>query len=145
MVFIAPPGHPLALRKSVKPRDLEGEDLLWREEGSGTRSHMNRILVDLGLEKTAEASIGLGSTMAVIQAVAAGAGISLISLWAADAYIQYGKVAVLDLKGHEFKREFFHVTMRRRPSSPPTSALLKLLDEERPNLDAKLAEISNWG
>jgi DNA-binding transcriptional LysR family regulator len=142
LVFIAPPDHPLTKHKNMKPRDLEGEELLWREEGSGTRSHMNRILVDLGLEKTIEGSIGLGSTMAVIQAVAAGAGISLISLWAADAYIRLGKVAELNLKGHDFKRQFFHVTLRRRPSSPQTSALLKLLEEERPNLDAKLRAIT---
>ncbi len=95
LVFIAPPDHPLSRRRSLKPTDLEGEPLLYREEGSGTRSHMLKILAGLGLEKGPGDAMVLGSTMAVIQAVVAGEGISVVSLWAASAYIKQGLVSAL--------------------------------------------------
>jgi DNA-binding transcriptional LysR family regulator len=142
LVFIAPADHPLARASGLKPSDLEGEPFLWREEGSGTRSHMIRILTGLGLERSIEGSMLLGSTMAVIQAVAAGAGISLISLWAAEAYIQQGKVAVLELEGHSLRRDFHYVLLRQRPLSTAVSALIELLEEERPALERRLENLS---
>jgi molybdate transport repressor ModE-like protein len=143
LVFIAPPHHPLSKRRNLQPADLEGMTLLWREGGSGTRSHMVRILADLGLGKVPEGSMQLGSTMAVIQAVAAGAGFSIISLWAADTYIQQGKVSALKIKGRGMRRDFYYVFLRRRPLSPATAALLKLLEEERPNLEHRLGFLSS--
>jgi molybdate transport repressor ModE-like protein len=143
LVFIAPPSHPLSRRRSLKPEDMEGVPFIYREEGSGTRSHMLRILADLGLEKGAEGSLLLGSTMAVIQAVAAGEGVSIVSLWAADVYIQQGKVATLGLKVRGLRRDFHYVLLRRRPLSPATAALLKLLEEERPNLEHRLGSLSS--
>jgi len=141
LVFIAPPDHPLS-RRRVNPRDLDGEVLLWREEGSGTRSHMTRILADLGLDKGMESSMKLGSTMAVLQAVAAGAGLSLISLWSASAYLELGKVVSLRLKGPELIREFYYVLLRRRPASTAISALLQVIQDEKPRLEEKLQSIS---
>ena len=143
LVFIAPPSHPLSHLRNLKREDLEGIPFIYREEGSGTRSHMLRILADLGLEKRAEGSILLGSTMAVIQAVAAGEGVSIVSLWAADAYIQQGKVAALKVKAQGLRRDFHYVLLRRRPISAATASLLRLLDEERPNLERRLSSLSS--
>jgi DNA-binding transcriptional LysR family regulator len=143
LVFVAPPHHPLASRRDVNPADLEGVHLLFREEGSGTRSHMLRILADLGLEKGADSSMVLGSTMAVIQAVAAGEGVSIVSLWAAAAYIRQGLVSVLGIKARGLQRDFHYVLLRRRPLSTATEALLKTLEEERPDLERKLESLSS--
>lgn len=140
LVFIASPDHRLS-RRPVDAADMEGETMLWREEGSGTRSHMALILADLGLDKTVESSMKLGSTMAVIQAVAAGAGISLVSLWAAGPYLESGRIAALKLKGPDLRRQFFYVLLRRRPATATTSALLRLLEQERPLLEEKLQSI----
>jgi DNA-binding transcriptional LysR family regulator len=142
LVFIAPPDHPLASRAKLEPADLEGENFLWREEGSGTRSHMAGILADLGLDKAAAGSMQLGSTMAVIQAVAAGAGISLISLWAAEAFIRQHRVAALKLKGRDLRRDFYYVLLQRRPRSSATTALIGVLEEERPGLERRLESLS---
>jgi DNA-binding transcriptional LysR family regulator len=142
LVFIAPPSHPLSRRRALKPGDLEGVPFVWREEGSGTRSHMARVLGDLGLEAPVEGSMRLGSTMAVIQAVASGAGLSVISLWAAAAHIRQGEVAVIPAKSRELMRDFHYVMLRRRPLPVAASALLKLLDEERPNLEDRLRALS---
>ncbi|MBN2028298.1 MAG: LysR family transcriptional regulator [Actinobacteria bacterium] len=142
LVFIAPPDHPLAGRRSLKAQDLEGVPFIWREEGSGTRSHMVRIINDLGLDAAVEDAMCLGSTMAVIQAVAAGEGASIISLWAADAYIKQGRIAVLKVRATDLRREFHYVLLRRRPLSTAGDALLKVLEEKRPELERRLESMT---
>jgi DNA-binding transcriptional LysR family regulator len=142
LVFIAPPDHPLSERRGLKPQDLEGVPFIWREEGSGTRSHMVRILNGLGLDAAVEGAMHLGSTMAVIQAVAAGEGVSITSLWAADVYIQQGRIAVLKVKAADLRREFHYVLLRRRPLSTAADALLKVLEEKRPELERRLESMA---
>ncbi|MDY6794721.1 MAG: selenium metabolism-associated LysR family transcriptional regulator [Actinomycetota bacterium] len=142
LVFIAPPSHPLSRRKAIDPEELRGESFVWRERGSGTRSHMVRILDDIGLAREVEGSMSLGSNMAVLQAVAACAGISLVSLWAADVYLRQGDVSALRIKGESLKRDFHHVKLRRRPSSTATSSFTKLLGEKRPELEERLDSMS---
>jgi DNA-binding transcriptional LysR family regulator len=142
LVFIATPDHPLAGKRNLEPEDLEGVPFIWREEGSGTRSHMVRILADLGLETAVERATQFGSTMAVIQAVAAGEGVSIISLWAADAYIQQGRIVVLKAKATDMRREFHYVLLRRRPLSTAADALLNTLEEKRAELERRLESMS---
>lgn len=142
LVFIAPGNHPLATRKRVKVDDLSGETLILREEGSGTRSHMLRILSELGLEISHLDCLVLGSTMAVIQAVAAGAGISVSSLWAVEPYARLGKVRVLALSGADLRRDFHYVILRRRPSTPAVEALVQVIEEMRPELEDELASFA---
>ncbi|MBC7253073.1 MAG: LysR family transcriptional regulator [Actinobacteria bacterium] len=138
LVFIAPGDHPLAKRKRISADDLTGETLILREEGSGTRSHMLRILSELGLDVSSLDSLVLGSTMAVIQAVAAGAGISVSSMWAVEPYARLGKVRMLPLSGADLRRDFFYVTLRRKPSTPAVEALVEVIEETRPELEDEL-------
>ena len=142
LAFIAPPGHPLARRREVKAADLKGAPLLLREEGSGTRAHMLAILSDLGLQWEAGAAMVLGSTMAVIQSVAAGEGISVVSLWAAAAYMRLGLVAALAVGARGLRRDFHYVLLKRRPLSAAATALLEMLEEERPRLARRLEELA---
>jgi len=143
LVFIAPKDHPLSHKKHLEPGDLEGQSFVWREEGSGTRSHMVRILTDLGINARPEDSVQLGSTMAVIQAVAAGAGISLSSAWAVEPFFRLGRVSVLRLGGvRDLRRDFHYLLLRRRPSTGAVESLVDFLEEMRPELDQRLREIS---
>jgi len=84
----------------------------------------------------------LASNCKTIQAVAAGAGISLVSLWAAGPYLESGRISALRLKGPELSRQFYYVLLRRRPATAAASALLRLLQEEKPRLEKKLQSIS---
>jgi molybdate transport repressor ModE-like protein len=139
LVFIASDRHPLAGEKRLEPGDLAGQTLVLREEGSGTRSHMLRILADLGLDAAGMDCMVLGSTMAVIQAVAAGAGISLSSLWAVEPYLRLGRLRVLKVKVRELRRDFHYVMLRRRPAGLAATALVDLIEEMRPALEETLA------
>lgn len=63
-------------------RDLEQVPLLVREEGSGTRSVVERALAKAGLGKRARArDIELGSTEAILSGAIAGLGVAFVSRW----------------------------------------------------------------
>ncbi|MBP6638417.1 MAG: LysR family transcriptional regulator, partial [Sulfuritalea sp.] len=49
LVFIAAPNHRLAQKRRIDPRQLAEETLLIREPGSGTRSALERFLVEHGV------------------------------------------------------------------------------------------------
>ncbi len=142
LAFIAPPGHPLAERREVEPADLAGAQLLLREEGSGTRAHMLAILSGLGLEVEPGAAMVLGSTMAVIQSVAAGEGLSVVSMWAAAAHIRLGLVAALAVGARDLRRDFHYVLLKRRPPFAAAAALLEMLEDEGPRLAQRLEELA---
>ncbi len=142
LVLIAPQGHRLAARKKPSAADLAGETFILREEGSGTRFHMLRVLAGMGLDTSDLDCLVLGSTTAVIQAVAAGAGISVSSLWAVEPYARLGKIRVLPLAGTESRRDFYYVFLKRRPPTPAVEALVQVIEEMRPELDEELTSLS---
>jgi len=138
LVVIAPPDSELACRKRMDPRDLAFARWIKREEGSGTLMFMEKALEEWGISPGGASSPVLGSNTAVIQSVASGAGISMISLWAAADSVKAGRVVILELPGMERRRQFFHVRLRRRPLSTPTKAFVELLEKERPRLEEEL-------
>ncbi|MHB8780424.1 MAG: selenium metabolism-associated LysR family transcriptional regulator [Candidatus Geothermincolia bacterium] len=129
LVMIAPPDHPLR-GKSAALDDLREMDLVMREEGSGTRRTILRSLAEGGLALAdLHIALELGSTTAVINAVAAGAGVSLVSRWALDCPLSMGLVAEIPLAGIDLSRRFYYIT-RRRALPRQVRAFLELLENE---------------
>ncbi len=134
LVLIIPPGHPLGARKRVSAESLASADLVLREEGSGTRRAMLAALADMGLNlPDLNVVVELGSTNAVVNAVASGAGVSLVSAWALDCPLRTGMVSAVHLPGERFRRQFYLLT-RRKALSRPVQAFKDFLDQNRPSL-----------
>jgi DNA-binding transcriptional LysR family regulator len=140
LVVIAPPHHP-ACGKRVKPRDLEGETFIWREGGSGTRTHMVRLLSKAGLKPDPEKGLILGSTTSVIQAVAAGMGLSLVSAWAAETWLKAGKIGRIRWE-EETTRWFYTLRLRRRHPGSTASSFLDFLASRKEELRGILESLS---
>jgi DNA-binding transcriptional LysR family regulator len=77
LVVIAPPDHPLARRRTIDAAALATEPLILRESGSSTRETLERALAAAGRAPTI--LFELGSTEAILHAVAAGLGASVVS------------------------------------------------------------------
>lgn len=77
LVVIAPASHPLARRRTIDAAALATEPLILREPGSSTRETLERALAAAGRAPTI--LFELGSTEAILQAVAAGLGASVVS------------------------------------------------------------------
>jgi len=95
LVVIAPPDHPLATEKRILPERLREETFLVREQGSGTRSAMERYFAanDLQLVTPMEMS----SNEAIKQGVEAGLGLGLVSLHTLAMELALAKLVVLDV------------------------------------------------
>lgn len=107
LVLIVPPNHRYA-GKSIKLLDVINENIIIREEGSGTRKAMLEILTNDGVStKDINIEMELGSTRAVIGAVQAGIGIGFVSRWAAQDMLDIGKISKATLLGVNMNRSFY--------------------------------------
>lgn len=80
LVLVVPPSHPFAATDTLKAADLAAHPWVLREEGSGTRSVFEAALTAEGiLPRDLTVALELPSNEAVLAAVEAGAGASVLS------------------------------------------------------------------
>jgi DNA-binding transcriptional LysR family regulator len=129
LVLVVYPEHPFAKLAAVKPQQLEGEPMIFRERDSGTRRVTNEILekhLDLSqLRIVAE----MGSTEAVRQSIKAQIGISILSRLAVEDDLQHGTLKVVPLQGMRLTRPLFMVNRKNRPFSPICAAFVDFLNQ----------------
>jgi DNA-binding transcriptional LysR family regulator len=110
IVLIVFPGHPFANRGGVEVGELESEPFIFRETASGTQQSLQNLLSKAGLDiRHWTPHLVLGSTQAVVAAVAAGAGIAFVSNLAIKQYAAQGLVHQVNVKGLRLKRDFYCV------------------------------------
>lgn len=106
--LIAPLDHSLAEKEKVFLAELQNQDLLLREDGSGTRKATISAFKEAGLKlKDFNIISQLGSTEAIISAVESGLGISFISKIAAKKAAICRRVAEIDVADVESERKFY--------------------------------------
>lgn len=107
LVVIVPASHPWVKKKEVSIVDVLKEPLIMREEGSGTRQIIEKYLAAHGINTNGmKVSLMLGCTQAIKEAVEIGAGISIVSRWAARKENKYGSLKLLSLKEEKIFRDF---------------------------------------
>lgn len=79
LVLVCHPAHAFAKRASISLTDLASAPLLWREEGSGTRSVAEQALAQTGMLSRLPIAMELGSTQAIKSAIAAELGMAFLS------------------------------------------------------------------
>lgn len=120
MVLALPPDHAWAKsRKTVAASELARVPFIIREEGSGTRAATMSALANQGLgvgdlKVVAE----MGSTEAVLQAVKAGLGMSVISRIALADQVKLNLIKTVSIEGVDLKRQFYLVKHKKRTHSP---------------------------
>jgi len=129
LVLIVPPAHPWARRREIQPSLLEGERLLVREEGSATRQVTERALQRAGGH--IKASMELGHTEAIKQAVIAGLGIAFVSIHAIRGEVAVGRLRAVRLKGLRIQRHFHIIHNEARTLSTSARAFIELLTTAR--------------
>jgi DNA-binding transcriptional LysR family regulator len=113
IVLIVPPQHPLAARGEITPDELAGEPFIFREPTSGTQRSLQSLLARTGIDTGKwTPQLVLGSTQAVILAVAAGAGVAFVS----DVAVKKcpGGVRQVEVRGLRLKRDFYCIYRQER-------------------------------
>jgi len=115
IVLIVPPEHPFARKGVISPDELEGEPLIFREATSGTQHSLKNILAEAGLDlRSFIPNLVLGTTQAVVSAVAAGAGIAFASNLAVKKGLGPGTVRQVSVRGLRLSRDFYCVYRKER-------------------------------
>jgi DNA-binding transcriptional LysR family regulator len=107
----APPAHPLAKRRRLRPEDFAGARWILREGGSATRGQTERALAAL---PPGETVLELDQSEAIKQAVIAGLGLALLPEVAVAHAQAAGRLAVLRTPFLSLKRQLSLVLHRRK-------------------------------
>jgi DNA-binding transcriptional LysR family regulator len=104
-------------------KQLADVPLILREQGSGTRAAIARLLPHLGERAT---SMRVGSTEAAKRCVQHGLGLAFLSRHAVSAELAAGLFQVIELPGTPVRRTFYAVRHRAVTSSAAAQSLLEL-------------------
>ncbi|MGQ7845319.1 LysR family transcriptional regulator [Granulosicoccus sp. 3-233] len=114
LFVIVPPGHALSGSSVLAARDLLGNPFIHREDGSGTRSVIERYFIAQGItEGDLNCPFELGSTEAIKGAVQAGVGISIVSGSTLKKELDLGKLVALPLNP-PLLRSFYLVRQKQK-------------------------------
>ena len=105
LVVISAPDHPLAKLKRVKFARLAEETFLSREQGSGTRSAMERVFEQHKIQP--RISMEMETNEAIKQAVQAGMGLGILSLHSIELELETGRLAMLNVENFPLLRHWF--------------------------------------
>lgn len=124
LVLVVPAGHKLA-RGKVSWSEVKKEVLLVREPGSGTREVMESGLK--AGDHVPERTVEMGSTQAIVQAVAAGLGVAFVSRAAAADHIALGRIELVQVRGVHLSRTLMRVDVRGRKMGAAALAFVEML------------------
>ncbi|MGQ8874036.1 selenium metabolism-associated LysR family transcriptional regulator [Paenibacillus sp. TSA_86.1] len=111
--LIVPAGHDLAGRGKVNLEEVMNYPFVLREQGSGTRQVMEDQLQKKKIDPSdMNVVMELGSTGAVKSAVEAGVGITMLSPSSVQHELALGLVHIVDIRGLEFKRQFYAIHLK---------------------------------
>jgi len=125
---VAPPHHPLSRLAHIPPKMLAAERFIVREAGSGTRAAMEQFFRDQHLSPSIVMEVG--SNEAIKHAVAAGLGISFLSLHTVHLEVSSKELAVLPIDGLPMFRRWHVVHTSAKTLSPAAEAFRYFILEE---------------
>jgi molybdate transport repressor ModE-like protein len=128
LVVIAATNHPLAGESNIPLERLVQEPLIGREQGSGTRSALEKFLSEHGLTFTA--AMEMNKNEAIKQAAEAGLGLGVVSLHTVQAELKSGQLCVLDVQGFPLKRQWYLVQREGKRLSSAAHAFTQLVLKE---------------
>jgi DNA-binding transcriptional LysR family regulator len=123
IVCFASPRHPAARRRSIEIGSLRRETWIVRPKGSATRALFDAWL---GKQSAFERTIELGCPEGIRALVAAGVGISYLSIHALEHCLRRRRVVVLQLKGLPLRRSIWVVRHVDKRSSASMQAFLDM-------------------
>ncbi|KRE88631.1 transcriptional regulator [Frateuria sp. Soil773] len=120
----APPDHPLARKRGLKPADFAGARWVLREPGSATRATSERVLAQL---PPGETVLELDQIESIKQAVAAGLGIACLPEVAVRDALATGRLKALNTPFLDLRRKLSLLLHRQKYRGALLEAFLRTL------------------
>jgi DNA-binding transcriptional LysR family regulator len=131
LVVCAPPDHPLARKRGLKPADFAGARWVLREPGSATRATSERVLAQL---PPGETVLELDQIEAIKQVVVAGLGIACLPVVAVTDALAAGRLKALKTPFLDLQRKLSLLLHRQKYRGALLDAFLESteLDDNGP-------------
>ena len=120
LVVIAAPDHPLAKEQPIPLHRLQDQTFVVREQGSGTRTAMQRFFEEHHL--TVTSSMEMNENEAIKQAVQAGMGLGIVSIHTIELELETNRLVILDVEDFPIMRHWYLVHRKEKRLSPITQA-----------------------
>jgi len=125
VLVILSPSHKLAGKKALAIRDLAGEPIIMKEEGSGTRKLVSELFAKKDL--TPNILMETGNTEFIKQLVQRGDGVSFLVKAAVTKELKEKKLASVPLDGQKIFLDVSIAYHKDQHLSPPAQAFLDIL------------------
>lgn len=128
MRLIVSASHRWSRRGEVALDEIEKEPFIIRESGSGTLKSIQQSFEQSGSSiQNLNISAEMGSTEAVVQAIKAEAGISILSMLAVSEDVHEGRLKALKIRGVDLRQRFYVTRLKKRTPSPLCKSFLEFL------------------
>lgn len=131
LVVISPPGHVLEQSAPVSLQTLEAETFVVREQGSGTRTAMERFFNERGVRL--RTGMEMSTNEAIKQAVEAGLGLGIVSIHTLAPELETERLHVLKVQGFPILRHWYVVHRKGKRLSPVAQAFKDFVMHEASN------------
>lgn len=129
LVVVVGKSHPLYRKRTpLTPKQLQQERFVLREQGSGTRTALERFFEKRGL--TLDAPIEFGSNETIKQAVQAGLGLALVSTHTIQLELEAKVLRVLEVEDLPIRRQWHLVYRKGKRLSPVAEAFRQFVLDE---------------
>ena len=116
LVLVSAVSHPLAKKGRVMPSEIDNMEFIIREEGSGTRELFESVMASKGI--TWQVAGVYNNAETIKNTVAAGHAISVMSRMAVQKEVKRNELAIVDIEGIYFKRQFNIIYHKNKYISP---------------------------
>ncbi len=115
LILITPPQHQLAKKKTITLKETISCPLILREKGSATRKTFEDLLKNQNIpEENLNVTMELGSIQAILAAVEADLGISIISKFAAERDLSLGSIKTIPFANMRLTRDIYLIYNKNR-------------------------------
>lgn len=118
LVVIAAPDHPLASSQPIPLSMLQDQTFVVREQGSGTRTAMQRFFDEHDLSITS--SMEMNENESIKQAVQAGMGLGVVSIHTIELELETKRLVILNVEDFPIMRHWYLVHRKEKRLSPIT-------------------------
>ena len=139
LIVLAPQDHPLAHQRNIPIEKLNGEAFVMREQGSGTRTAVQKLFAKHKV--SVKVKLELGSNEAIKQAIAGGLGISVLSRHTLISEENSQELTVLDVQHFPIKRRWYVAYLSNKQLSVIAQTFLEYLLQESKKLEAASSKL----
>lgn len=128
LFIVASHNHPLTKCSSINISELQQQNWIAREPGSGTRIYLEHLFRAYSLQ--VKSLLTISSNQGIKESVIQGLGLSLLSGCVIERELKNGDLAIVSLEGQPFTRTFSYLYSPTMKNKRNVEALLGLITEK---------------